>query len=517
MKHITPQLRALSSLIALITCLSTQYAAAQSQGLSGEYYPERNFNTTPTLRIDPVVDFQWGNGGPFDEESEFPVDRFQVRWRGWIVAPQSAYYTLSTRSDDGVRLFVDGVTLINQWRGQPPTMYTARRVWLDAGVTVPITIEYFEQGGGAVMELYWRRGDEPQEIIPESALRPWAEGQTTGQRVSAALSRPYLWEGTSTSVATVLVARPHSDLSQELSVELTWEGDGLERVTGRRNSVTIAPRQSLTTFDIRLIDDLEAQAVQELQVRVVGSDASPAVLTLRDDDERDAPQPSLLSGIVSAPGSEELRVSATPLFEGEAGTAIEEFVVGDRYSLSLPEGRYRVEADALRAGERQQLILSAEALEGLDESAELSYNELNEVVSVTLALPPSQLNLDFHLALSENMGGMEAGAEPGGAAGAGAEGAGAEGAGAEAGGEPSVTSGVQAGAEAGAEPGAEPEGGLSEGGAPAGGAAASGAEGGAGLEPVREEPSCEQGATGPSSFALLLLALSLISTRRRSA
>ena len=484
-----PELRIF--LLALIMTLSLRSALsqgfAQTQGLSGAYYPERNFDVTPTLRVDPTIDFQWGNDGPMED---FPVDRFQVRWRGWLVAPQSAYYTLSTRSDDGVRLFVDGVAVINQWRNQAPTTYISRRVWLDAGVTVPITVEYFEQGGGATMELYWRREGEQTEIIPTSALRPWSESQISGQRVSASFSRPYLWEGTSTNVAQVMIARPHSDLSQPLSVELTWEGEGLPRLTGRRTSVTIGANQSLTTFDVRLIDDLEAQSVQEVMVRVTGSEAPEGVLTIRDDDEIDAPEGALISGQALAPGADELIVRATPLTnesmtegapEWIAGEPIEEFVVGERYALSLPAGRYRVTALARYAEELSSLTLSEAAQEALPNGATLLYDDAGEVIGMELNMPPSLLSLDFEPL--RDMGEPEGGASAGGEAGAPAGG--------EAGMEMSdMLAGTQTGAQGGTS-GGEPR--------------------------VRDSSGCDQAGARRSSELALLLFVLLFTLRSREA
>jgi|GEM_PF-2081429 len=514
----------LSLLVALSLGSITREGQAQTQGLSGAYYPERNFDVTPTLRVDSTIDFQWGNEGPMED---FPIDRFQVRWRGWLVAPQSAYYTLSTRSDDGVRLFVDGVAVINQWRNQAPTTYIGRRVWLDAGVTVPVTVEYFEQGGGATMELYWRREGEQTEIIPTSALRPWSESQISGQRVSASFSRPYLWEGTSTNVAQVMVARPHSDLSQPLTVELTWEGEGLSRLTGRRASVTIGANRTLTSFDVRLIDDLEAQSVEEVTIRVTGSEAPEGVLTIRDDDEVDAPESALISGEARAPGATELIVRATPLTnesmtegapEWVAGEPVEEFVVGDRYALSLPAGRYRVTALARYADELTALTLSEASQQALPNGATLLYDETGVVIGMELNMPPSLLSLDFEPLrdMSELEGGGRAGAE-GGALG-GALGGAVGGAGVEAlagevagemGGQPvgGEIGGRSAGEEAGDEAGVALAG------------VQAGEQGGTGSgEPqVRESSGCDQGGARRSSELALLLCALLVSLRRREA
>ena len=43
------------------------------------------------------------------------AEHFQVRWTGDVYAHVDGNYQFRTQSDDGVRLMVDGDTLINQW------------------------------------------------------------------------------------------------------------------------------------------------------------------------------------------------------------------------------------------------------------------------------------------------------------------------------------------------------------------------------------------------------------------
>jgi hypothetical protein len=52
-----------------------------------------------------------------------PVDGFSVRWRGWVTAPISGTYTFAMTTDDGVRLWIDGQQLIDEWIVQGPTTY----------------------------------------------------------------------------------------------------------------------------------------------------------------------------------------------------------------------------------------------------------------------------------------------------------------------------------------------------------------------------------------------------------
>jgi hypothetical protein len=48
-------------------------------------------------------------------------DSFSVRWSGKVRATQTGIHEFYTISDDGVRLWVNGQLLINNWTNHPPT------------------------------------------------------------------------------------------------------------------------------------------------------------------------------------------------------------------------------------------------------------------------------------------------------------------------------------------------------------------------------------------------------------
>ena len=57
------------------------------------------------------------------------------------------------RADDGARLFLDGALVIDGWRDQAPTTYTATRT-VTAGAH-EVKIEYYERTGDAVIQASW--------------------------------------------------------------------------------------------------------------------------------------------------------------------------------------------------------------------------------------------------------------------------------------------------------------------------------------------------------------------------
>ncbi len=136
-------------------------------GLTGQYFDQLAFGGTPLTRIDPVVDFNWGTGSP---DASLGSDTFSARWTGEVLADFAETYVFSTTSDDGVRLTVDGTIVIDHFNDHGPTLDTGALA-LTAGWH-PIVLEYYDNGGGAQIHLGWSSPSRPQEVVPESHLRP---------------------------------------------------------------------------------------------------------------------------------------------------------------------------------------------------------------------------------------------------------------------------------------------------------------------------------------------------------
>ena len=95
---------------------------------------------------------------------------FAARWTGQIDPPASGAYTLATVSDDGVRLWLDGKLVIENWSDHAPTEDHAT-VELTAGRPVELKLEYYQGGGGSTARLKWTRPDGTTEVIPADRFR----------------------------------------------------------------------------------------------------------------------------------------------------------------------------------------------------------------------------------------------------------------------------------------------------------------------------------------------------------
>jgi choice-of-anchor A domain-containing protein/prepilin-type N-terminal cleavage/methylation domain-containing protein len=119
----------------------------------GAYYSNRTLSGAPTLcRKDASIDFDWANGSP---DPRLPSDGFSVRWTRAVDFTVTGTYRFTAGSDDGVRVYVDGVRVINFWSDRAYGTSTAD-VRIAAGRRT-ITYEFYENGGLARATLTWRR------------------------------------------------------------------------------------------------------------------------------------------------------------------------------------------------------------------------------------------------------------------------------------------------------------------------------------------------------------------------
>jgi glucose/arabinose dehydrogenase len=113
------------------------------------YFANQTLSGTPaTERCESAVDYDWGYGSP--SGANVGPDDFSVRW----VRQQSfaaGTYTFTVTADDGVRVYLDGALVIDQWKDQPPTTYTASRSVSAGDHTV--SVEYYEHTEVAVARL----------------------------------------------------------------------------------------------------------------------------------------------------------------------------------------------------------------------------------------------------------------------------------------------------------------------------------------------------------------------------
>lgn len=143
-----------------------------AHGLLGEYFDNDDLTAPVMARVDPTVDANWGTGAPAPGVG---VDTFSVRWTGFVTPQFSETYSFIFRSDDGVRLWIDGSKIIDDW-----TDHSARdsqgSIALQGGQAYSIRLEYYDNTGNASAQLSWSSAHQSRQVIPTDRLSPGADG-----------------------------------------------------------------------------------------------------------------------------------------------------------------------------------------------------------------------------------------------------------------------------------------------------------------------------------------------------
>lgn len=151
MKHRTTHWRAIM-LVSLVLLVLTFAVYAQSgTGWTAQYFNNPSLLGTPVLTqsLAGGINFNWGTGSP---DPVVPVDQFSARFSSVQSFNQGTYEFIVT-SDDGVRLIIDNVLVIDQFTGRPLTTDRVQ-VALTAGAHT-ITLEYLETIDIAAVQLTW--------------------------------------------------------------------------------------------------------------------------------------------------------------------------------------------------------------------------------------------------------------------------------------------------------------------------------------------------------------------------
>jgi hypothetical protein len=97
------------------------------------------------------------------------VDQYSVRWTGKLRVPRAGNYTFYTLSNDGVRLFIGGSPVIDNWTPHS-NAEDKGAISLEANKPYDFRLEYFQAGGNAVMRLAWQPPGSPRLGVPPRAF-----------------------------------------------------------------------------------------------------------------------------------------------------------------------------------------------------------------------------------------------------------------------------------------------------------------------------------------------------------
>lgn len=213
---------------ASLALLRTQLNAAavfdwttlpEGVGLTGKYYQGTNFSVLAATRIDPVIEFNLSEGTP---AYNITADQFSARWEGYIRPRYTETYTFVVHHDNGIRLWVNGVLLMDIWQDDglgPWTTTTpdlSTTIALTADQFYTIRVDWNEGGGPGEIRLAWQSASETREVVPQERLYPKNEA------VKAAECHVKFIQATSFDVALSTVLASSNAFYQEADGKLNF-------------------------------------------------------------------------------------------------------------------------------------------------------------------------------------------------------------------------------------------------------------------------------------------------------
>ncbi|OMP74649.1 PA14 domain-containing protein [[Flexibacter] sp. ATCC 35208] len=142
------------------------------QGLRGDYYSGRNFKSFLFSRTDTVVNFANLTEINVNKPEGISTIRhnFSVRWTGRLKTDVTGRYVVSTRSDDGIRLYINDSLVFQRWTDHPDSKADSAVLNLVAGETYTIKMEYYQKDERGVAKLQWKYAGLPNQFVPKPNL-----------------------------------------------------------------------------------------------------------------------------------------------------------------------------------------------------------------------------------------------------------------------------------------------------------------------------------------------------------
>jgi hypothetical protein len=141
---------------------------AAGTGLLGQYYSDATLTTLVHTRNEPYLDRDWDYVSP---APDVPAAPFSARFTGKVKPTHTGAWTFYARYDDGCRLWVNGVQLVDDWAAGA-MRESSGAISLTADDEYDIVVEYRQDESFGGLHLSWSHASVPKEIVPQSRLIP---------------------------------------------------------------------------------------------------------------------------------------------------------------------------------------------------------------------------------------------------------------------------------------------------------------------------------------------------------
>ena len=127
------------SILPLVRASGEDFTTIATGQWFATYYPNENLNGNPVaIQTEPTIGGNWAFGAPV---ASLPADHWSARWTQSFTLPEGRY-RINITADDGVRVYLNGSLILNEWHGHIPQTYTVD--FLGTNQPQAINVEFFD-------------------------------------------------------------------------------------------------------------------------------------------------------------------------------------------------------------------------------------------------------------------------------------------------------------------------------------------------------------------------------------
>jgi PA14 domain len=165
-----------TGLVMSPTTQNITIGAVNTSFVKGEYFNQFSKTitqipstwTVTATRTEANINYNWNSAAP--GPIGIPATSWSARWTGAVIPTTTEAYTFYTTTDDGARLWINGVLVDDHWVDQGATQWASTTVNLTAGVPALFRMEYYQNGGGDSAQLLWSSPSIPIQVIPAANM-----------------------------------------------------------------------------------------------------------------------------------------------------------------------------------------------------------------------------------------------------------------------------------------------------------------------------------------------------------
>jgi hypothetical protein len=201
--------RATLLLLGTAVLLLAGGAKADAQlGINVTVYNNYWYNASPPIPGDDRIVGTLVESNINHNFDQFPLfnmyEDFAVKYEGFITAPCTCPVEFMAQADDGTKLYLDNVLITNDWRDKGGGGSVSQPVQFEDGVSKQITLWFYENGGGAWVQLWWMVNNQ-WEIVPATAFTQAASTTTEPATTTSELPTTTTQEPTTTTTVPDVV------------------------------------------------------------------------------------------------------------------------------------------------------------------------------------------------------------------------------------------------------------------------------------------------------------------------